>query len=200
MAVTVTPLPDDEDEVVETPITDSDKDDEKPDEKPAEVKPAADEEKPDEKPADETPDEDDEDEDVPLGEPGVRALNAEREKVRTIRRENAQLRKDLADTKSTVVKAFARAAFAQAELLIPEGKETRAINRALKLLDLDKVTVTADGEATGLAEQIAELREDMPELFVRKRTGRRVVDAADRGGDPTPKSSAQKLLEQRNAS
>lgn len=94
--------------------------------------------------------------------------------------------------KPIVVKQAARAAFTEAGLILPKGKEANALARAMKLLDMDDIALSDDGDVEGLAEQIAELKADMPELFARKTTTR--VDGAERGrSTPAAKSSAQRL-------
>lgn len=99
-----------------------------------------------------------------------------------------------AKMKPVVVRAAARAAFAEA------GMDAKAVSRAFRLLDLDDVTIDEDGEVSGLAEQVEEIREEFPGMFAAKpgarpRTGK--VDAGRTGGESTkPKTSAQILTEQ----
>lgn len=99
--------------------------------------------------------------------------------------------------KPIVVKAAARAAFAEAGLVLPAGKTDTAMARAIRLLDLDDIDLKDDGSADGLAEQVAEIKAEFPELFAQKAAGRPVakVDGADKGtgSNGKPKSSADLL-------
>ena len=96
--------------------------------------------------------------------------------------------------KPRVVKMAARSAFVEAGLVLPKGREDQTMSRALKLLNMDEVDVTEDGDVDGLSEQIAEVRADFPELFARRAP--RNVDASDRGAaGGKPKSSAQLLVD-----
>lgn len=97
--------------------------------------------------------------------------------------------------KPMVVKAHARTAFVEAGLVLPKDNHDTAMARVLKLLDLDDLDITDDGQVDGLREQVEDIRRDFPELFATT-NGRRVprVDGADRGAAPAaPKSSAEKL-------
>lgn len=96
--------------------------------------------------------------------------------------------------KPIVVKSAARAAFAEAGLVIQADKPDAAMARAIRLLDLADIDVTEDGTVDGLAEQVAEIKAEFPELFAPKapRTARR-VDGADKGNvtNGKPKTSAE---------
>lgn len=73
--------------------------------------------------------------------------------------------------RSAVDRAFARAGI----------KEDR-FDRAFRLLDLEDLTLSEDRKTVeGLEEQIAELKEDIPELFIRRRTSS--VDSGDRSAE-----------------
>lgn len=89
--------------------------------------------------------------------------------------------------KPRVVKSAARAA-----LLEAEAKPDR-INRLLAMVDVDDCDVDDSGDVQGLADQIAEIKRDMPELFGSKRRGR--GDSGDKGdqgaGQPKTVSEAQ---------
>ncbi|MCW0214379.1 MAG: phage scaffolding protein [Pseudonocardia sp.] len=90
--------------------------------------------------------------------------------------------------KPIVVRQAARAAFAEAGLRNPET----SLPRVLKLLELDEVDVSEDGDVDGLDEQIAEIKNEWPELFVQRRAPR--VDGADQGSSGgRQKSSAEKI-------
>jgi hypothetical protein len=150
---------------------------------------------------DEPDDEDDEDDDgdddgdekddEPLGAPGKKALTAERAKVKELRKQlreatAAGKKKDQDDDggdaeekaaakwKPRVVNSAARAAFLEAGAERPE--------RLLKLLDLDELDVTEKGNVEGLEEEVDRLKEEYPELFSKRRSGRR-VETGDRSGN-----------------
>lgn len=61
--------------------------------------------------------------------------------------------------KPIAVKAAAKAAFLEA------GAKPERVARLMALLKLDEITVDDDGEVTGVDEQVAELKADVPELF-----------------------------------
>jgi hypothetical protein len=93
--------------------------------------------------------------------------------------------------KPLVVKAAARAAFAEA------GIKGDAVHRVVRLLELEDLDVDEDGSVTGLTEQIEEIKQDFPELFAvaapaTRRTPK--VDGAGRAAPSTqPKSSAERI-------
>lgn len=95
-----------------------------------------------------------------------------------------------------VIRSAARSAFAEAGLVVPEGKADAALGRALRLLDLDDLEITDDGDVEGLAEQIEEIKADFPELFAgaqRPRRAARVDGGASSSGDPVKRTSADKI-------
>lgn len=94
--------------------------------------------------------------------------------------------------KPIVVKTAARGALAEAGLILPKGKEQAALGKALKLLDMDEIDLSDDGEVEGLEEQIDELKGLYPELFAKK--GTRRVDGADRGTPPGKGQSSADAL------
>lgn len=99
--------------------------------------------------------------------------------------------------KPRVVNASARAAFVEAGLVLPKGKESSALARVLKLVDVAELEVGDDGTIDGLDEQIEDIKGDFPELFAPRgvRPGR--VDGADRGnGSRKPLTSAEKIAAQ----
>lgn len=132
------------------------------------------------------------------------ALAAARKEARTAKRaaKGKPADKDAAATeaaqaaeakyKPIVVKTAARGALAEAGLILPKGKEQAAIGKALKLLDMDEIDLTDDGDVEGLEEQIDELKGLYPELFARK--GTRRVDGADRGTSPAKGQSSADAL------
>lgn len=94
--------------------------------------------------------------------------------------------------KPILVKQAARGALIEAGLIVAKGKEQTAIGKALKLIDMDEVELDEDGEVEGLDEQIQELKESFPELFVKK--GGRRIAGEERGRAPgSAKSSADAL-------
>lgn len=95
--------------------------------------------------------------------------------------------------KPMVVKAHARAAFAEAGLVMPKGKTDTALARVLRLLDMADIDVDDDGEVSGLSEQIDDIKSDFPELFAQKPARVARVDGADKGNasNGKPKSSAE---------
>lgn len=90
--------------------------------------------------------------------------------------------------KPVVIKAAARAAFAEAGLVKPD-----AVDKAIRLLDLDDIDVTPEGEVSGIDDQIADLKRDFPELFA-VRTQRTKVDGADRNGPGGAKKSTAEQI------
>lgn len=98
-----------------------------------------------------------------------------------------------------VVKTAARAAFASAGLVLPDGKADAVMSRALRLLDLDDLEISDDGEVEGLDEQIQEIKSDFPEMFGAGQVRRpRRIDAGGRdgSGNGSKKSSAELIAAQ----
>jgi len=90
--------------------------------------------------------------------------------------------------KPIVVRQAAKAAFAEA------GVSTSAMKRVLKMLDLDEIEIDDDGEVDGLDEQIADIKDELPELFSGARRPAKSVDGGNKGsGGGKPKSSASVL-------
>jgi hypothetical protein len=83
------------------------------------------------------------------------------------------------------------------EALDEAGFNPKNLKRALKLLDLDSVTVDSDGEIEGLQEQIDELKADFPEFFKRTRMREAAKEVADTktvgGGKKTAPPSEENL-------
>lgn len=97
--------------------------------------------------------------------------------------------------KPLLVTASARGLFAEAGLSLPEGRAEEVLGRAMRLLDVDALTVADGGHIEGLKDQIEEIRRDFPELF-RGSAGRTAaprIQAADRQAAVTPKSHAEQL-------
>jgi hypothetical protein len=138
---------------------------------------------------------DDEDDDAKLGEKGEKALRAERDKNKALRKELRELRKKGKGEPDAEEKA-AQAAEAKWKPVFVREKASAALreagligkpNRLLKLLDIDALDVDIDEDdgsvdIDGLDDQIAELRKDYPSLFRSKRGGG-AIDAGDRDAD-----------------
>lgn len=100
--------------------------------------------------------------------------------------------------KPRLVRQAARAAFAEAGLALPAGRETEAVARAVRLLDVDSLTVDDEGTVVGLAEQVDSLRSDFPDLFAGVANRRPpAINAGDRpAGAKPPVSVADRLAAQ----
>lgn len=97
--------------------------------------------------------------------------------------------------KPLMVKAAARAAFAEAGLVLPKDRADEALARAVRLLDTDTLTISDDGLVVGLADQVEALRSDFPDLFAgsaARRPGR--IDAGDKAGSGKPPASTAELI------
>jgi hypothetical protein len=102
--------------------------------------------------------------------------------------------------KPMVVRSAARAAFTEAGLVLPKGNAERAMKRVMRLLDIEDLDITDDGDVDGLTEQVEEIKSDYPDLFAsngtgtggRARGGGR-VDASDRGTGGGKAKSASEL-------
>lgn len=102
--------------------------------------------------------------------------------------------------KPMLVRQAARAALVSNGLALPKdkAKEDQAISRAMRLIDMEEVEVGEEGEIEGLSDQIVAIRQEFPELFIRR--GGRDIEAGDRGGSGgKPLSSAQKIARQLGA-
>lgn len=105
-----------------------------------------------------------------------------------------------AEWKPKLVRSAARSAFLEAGLVLPKTNADGVMARVLKMLDLDDLDVADDGTVDGLAEQVAEIRGDFPELFATTRKLSR-VDGADKPGQTNgkPKTSADMIAGLLNA-
>jgi hypothetical protein len=84
------------------------------------------------------------------------------------------------------------------EALEDAGFNPKNLKRALKLLDLDSVSVDSDGEIEGLNEQIDELKADFPEFFKRTRmkdAAREVADTKTVGGGKKAAPASEENLD-----
>ncbi|MFB7111735.1 phage scaffolding protein [Streptomyces sp. NPDC056291] len=87
--------------------------------------------------------------------------------------------------KPIVVKQAARAALAEAGLV-------KNPNRLLKLLEMDDIDVSEDGEIDGLDEQIRDFKKEYPEFFGRRSP--RDVDGGDKGSRATRDKGSAALI------
>lgn len=95
--------------------------------------------------------------------------------------------------KPLMVRAAARAAFAEAGLSLPKGRADEALARAVRLLDEDTLTITDGGLVEGLTEQVEAIRADFPDLFTTA-VRRPRVDAGDKPAPgKAPQSAADRL-------
>lgn len=97
--------------------------------------------------------------------------------------------------KPLMVKAAARAAFVEAGLTLPAGRIDEVFARAVKLLDLEALTITDDGLVEGLGQQIEGIRADFPDLFSNTRKAPRLQVADKPAGAAPPATSANRLAE-----
>jgi hypothetical protein len=103
--------------------------------------------------------------------------------------------------KPVVVRQAARAAFADAGLILPKSGGDEALARVLRLLDMDDIDVTDEGAVEGLTEQVEEIRRDWPDLFAppASRNGRPPrVNAGNRddASGQAPRSAADRIAAQ----
>ncbi len=97
--------------------------------------------------------------------------------------------------KPLMVKAAARSAFVEAGLTLPRDGADTAMGRVLKMLDMDDLEITDDGQVDGLREQVEDIRRDFPELFATAARRPARVDGADKPGqqNAAPKTSAERI-------
>jgi hypothetical protein len=96
--------------------------------------------------------------------------------------------------KPVAVRSAARAAFLEAGL---QGVTPERVAKLVRMLDLDALDIDDAGDVTGLAEQVASVKADYPELFkpVEKRPGR--LNTGDRApSNGQPKRSADLIAAQ----
>lgn len=159
---------------------------------------------------------DDDSDDEELKPAGTRALKAERDKVKDLRRQLRELREakakpdtgkeiegDTPEAKAAREAADTERARELAKPLLVKTEARRLLTEAgligkpdglLRMLDLKAVDIdyTDDGdvdEIDGLSDQIDGLREDYPTLF-RKRGGGSRIDATDKGDNSPPKKKS----------
>lgn len=96
--------------------------------------------------------------------------------------------------KPVAVRSAARAAFLEAGL---QGATPERVAKLVRMLDLDALDVDDSGDVTGLADQVASVKADYPELFkaTEKRPPR--LNTGDRPGtNGVPKRSADLIAAQ----
>jgi len=160
----------------------------------------------------------------PVDDPNAglkKALQSEREQRRRLDRELKDLQKKHASAEERQLLEAKEQAAAEAEervkgplikaLAVAElrgaGVQGGSTTKLVRLLDLDKVELSDDGELSGLEDQIAELREEFPNLFAAATGGTRVPNvnggsgsrtgrSKDKDDQQTPKGFAQILADQ----
>lgn len=97
--------------------------------------------------------------------------------------------------KPVAVRSAARAAFLEAGLT--DAKPER-VAKLLRMLDLDELDITDDGEVAGLDEQVTAIKADYPELFAKSKQGAPRIDGSDRkpGSSTQPKTTGEKIAAQ----
>jgi hypothetical protein len=94
--------------------------------------------------------------------------------------------------KPMLVREAAKRAFMEAGLTLPKGKESSALARAIKMLDMSEIDYE-DGEVAGLDDEIERVKDEWPELFASpsasRNGGGRGVDARS-GGRPVKKEKS----------
>lgn len=144
----------------------------------------------------------------------IKERQAAKAALRKSEQELAQLKQaNESDTEKAVREAAEAAAAQEAAkykpisvkaALLEAGVKGGRIKGALKLVDMDQIEVDADGEVTGIDDQIDLLKEDWPELFAdpdaEKKTTRRTAGskAAD-GADKKPAAKKEMTATERQA-
>ena len=97
--------------------------------------------------------------------------------------------------KPVAVRSAARAAFLEAGLA--DAKPER-VAKLLRMLDLDAIEVTDDGDVTGLDDQVTGIKADYPELFAKSKQGAPRIDGSNRqpGNGQQPKTTGEKIAAQ----
>jgi hypothetical protein len=89
-----------------------------------------------------------------------------------------------------------RAALTSNGLAVGEDA-SKAMKRAMRLIDLDDLTLNDDGSVDGLDDAIDDLKEEMPSLFRKPKRSRGNINGSDSrdGKGPTrkPQTSAERL-------
>lgn len=146
---------------------------------------------------DDLDDDDDDDDDTDVAAQAKAALDAAKgvsraKQEKTFQR---QLEREVAKTERRVRDQSAVLIAAVPTALQEEGWNGKNLQRILKLMDLDNVSVDEDGEVDGLFEEIEELKKDFPEFFKRTRmkdAAKDIPDAKAVGGGKKTAAPAQK--------
>lgn len=83
------------------------------------------------------------------------------------------------------IRSSVRAELIAAGLAVGDDK-AKALKRAMRLIDLDDLSIDKDGSIDGLEDAIAELKEDMPGLFARSKKRRPINGGDERSDDRKP--------------
>lgn len=94
------------------------------------------------------------------------------------------------------LKSSVRAELLAAGLNVGEDK-SRALKRAMRLIDFEDLSIDDDGDVDGLDDAIADLREEMPSLFAKPKKRRQNINGDDSrsGGKPRSKSASERQAE-----
>lgn len=92
--------------------------------------------------------------------------------------------------KPLVIRTAARSLFTEAGI----QAEGDAMNRVIRMLDLDDLDVDEHGQVDGLREQVEDIRTDFPQLFTTARSRAPRVDVGDKTTAPGKRPSASELL------
>jgi hypothetical protein len=140
---------------------------------------------------------DDDDASVKPRKPDVSPNSTQLDPKKIQRELDRQLEREVARTEQRERDRALTLLVAVPEALEDAGFNPKNLKRALKLLDLDSVTVDSDGEIEGLNEQIDELKADFPEFFKRTRMKEAAREVADTktvgGGKKTAPASEENL-------
>jgi Phage minor structural protein GP20 len=119
-----------------------------------------------------------------------------------VRQATQQAAKDAEDRAAQKYQNMAKGAIVRGAL-VSEGVPASAANRLARLLDFNEIELDESGEVTGgLEEQLAQLKEEMPQLFTKpeietpkpkRRPAPRVTPADQRETEQRPRSSAEQM-------
>lgn len=119
-----------------------------------------------------------------------------------VRQATQQAARDAEDKAVQKYQNMAKGAVARGAL-VAEGVPSAAANKLARLLNFDEIELDENGEVTGgLEEQLAELKEQMPQLFKaaeveppkpRRRPAPKVTAANQPEGEQRPVSSAERM-------
>lgn len=83
----------------------------------------------------------------------------------------------------------------EARIALVEAGAVGDVNRVLRLVNINDVSLNEDGDLEGLEDQIKTLKKDYPEFFDKKTSAPKDVDKGDKRPAKTGKSSAQLIAE-----